>query len=280
MAASPEVIASLKEDQALEHAAIIQYVIHGILLRDVGMTDPVRKIAREEMWHFEWLAEAIRDRGGELALDRAEVFLPASMVDSMVEDVGAEGRALSHYAHTLALVGDSDPELTALIERIVDDERHHRAKFERLAAEVRAGGEQAYAAHPIMGPEDMAVVGPTVGVEYSSVLQYLWNKYGCGDCDQGERYFEFAVDDMRHLSWVGAYIPGLGAPTAPEVPSERVRSVGSTAEAREAAEGLEGVAAEFYSAKIGEAKNADLADDLRRALGHHEFHQHELKQMD
>jgi bacterioferritin len=270
MGVSAEVLASLKEDMALEHAAIIQYVIHGVLLRDVGITDPVRKIAREEMWHFEFLAEAIRDRGGEPILDRADVFLPVSMAECMREDVDAEERALSHYARTLELIGDSDPDLSRLIGRIVEDEHHHRVKFERLAAEVRVGGEQAYAAHPIMGPEDLAVVGPTIGVEYANVLQYLWNKYGCGDCEQSEEYFERAVDEMRHLSWVTNYVPGLGAPMAPDVPSERVRWVGSATEARETALGLESMAAEFYSAKIGETKNGDLADDLR--------HQHELKQ--
>jgi len=279
MTASPEVIASLKEDLALEHAAIIQYVVHGAMLRDVAITDPVRKIAREEMWHFEWLTEAIRDRGGEQALDRADVFLPTSMADSMQEDVAAEGRALSHYAQTLELVGDSDVELTRLVERIVDDERHRRATFERLASEVRVGGEQAYAAHPITGPEDLSVVGPTIGTEYATLLQYLWNKYGCGDCDQGEQYFEFAVDEMRHLTWVASYVPGLADPVPPDVPVERVRSVRSTGEAREAAEQLEELAAEFYSAKIGEAKSDALRDDLERALGQHEFHRHTLAQM-
>ena len=280
MPVSSEALASLKGDLALEHGAILQYVIHGVLLRDVAITDPVRKIAREEMWHFEWLAEAIHERGGELGLDRAEVFLPTSMADSMREDVAAEGRALAHYASTLELVGDSDPELTRLIERIVDDERHHRTKFERLVAEVRAGGEPAFAAHAIMGPEDMAVVGPTVGIEYASLLQYLWNKYGCGDCDLGEQYFEFAVDDMRHLSWVASYVPGIAAPMPPAVPSDRVRLVHSTTEAREVAERLEAMTAEFYTAKIGEAKSEELADDLGRALSQHEFHRHELEQME
>jgi bacterioferritin len=278
MTVSAEVLASLKVDMALEHGAIIQYVIHGLLLRDVGITDPVRRIAREEMWHFEFLAEEIRDRGGDLALDRAEVFLPSSMAESMREDVAAEERALSHYAHTLELLGDSDPALSRLIERITEDERHHHARFGRLEAEVRAGGESAYAAHPIIGPEDMAVVGPTIGVEYASVLQYLWNKYGCGDCEQAEQYFERAVDEMRHLSWVGTYVPGLGEPRAPEVPSAHVRRVGSTTEAHEAAVDLEGAAAEFFSARIGEAKSPDLADDLSRALGQHRFHLQELEQ--
>lgn len=279
MSVSPEVIASLQGDLALEHAAILQYVINGVLLRDVAMTDPVRKIAREEMWHFEWLSEAIHDRGGAQVLDRAAIFVPPSMADSMREDVAAEDRALSHYARTLEVVGDSDEDLTRLIERIVDDERHHRATFERLASEVRAGGEQAFVAHPIMGPEDLAVVGPTIGAEYATVLQYLWNKYGCDDCDLGEQYFEFAVDEMRHLTWVASYVPGLGDPVPPEVPTERVRPVSSTAEARAAAASLEAAAEEFYSAKIREAKSGPLKDDLARALGQHGFHRDVLGRM-
>jgi bacterioferritin len=279
MADSAKIVASLKVDMALEHAAIIQYVIHGVLLRDVGITDPVRKTAREEMWHFEWLAEAIRDRGGEPTIDRDEVFLPVSLAESMRQDVAAEERALSHYARTLELIGDSDPSLARLIERIVEDERHHKTTFERLASQIAASGDEAVSARPIMGPEDMTVVGPTIGTEYATILQYLWNKYGCGDCDQGERYFEFAVDEMRHLSWVATYVPGLGDPVPPPVPTDRVRAVNSTSEARSAAGQLEGQAAGFYSAKVGEAHNEALRDDLARALAQHDFHRAELEHM-
>ena len=279
MPISAEAMASLQADLSLEHGAIVQYVIHGALLRDVAITEPVRRIAREEMWHFEWLAEAIRDRGGEPALDRAEVFLPTLMAESMREDVEAEERALTHYAKTLELLGDSDPELSLLIERIVDDEHHHRVHFERLAAEVQAGGESAYAARPIMGIEDMAVVGPTIGLEYASLLQYLWNKYGSGDCEAGEQYFEFAVDEMRHLTWAAAYVPGLASPMAPPVPADQVHFTHSTTDARAAAQRLEGVAAAFYPGKIDEAVSEELKDDLARALGQHRFHAHVLEQM-
>ena len=281
MPTSPEILASLNEDLALEHGAILQYVIHGVQLRDVGITDPVRKTAREEMWHFEWLTEAIRDRGGVPTLDRAAIFLSASMADSMREDVATEDLALEHYARTLDLVGDSDPELTRLIERIVADEHHHRTSFERLTLQVHALGETAVAAHPLMGPEDLGVVGPTVALEYATVLQYLFNKYGSGDCEQGEQYFEFAIDEMRHLSWVASYVPGVATkPMPPDVPVDRVRLVHSAAEARAAANQLEGMAAEFYSAKVGEAKSPELAEDLARAAEQHEYHRYKLGQPD
>ena len=276
MSTSPEIIASLQEDLALEHGAIIQYLIHGFLLRDFALTDPVRKVAREEMWHFEWLAEAIRDRGGEPALDRADVFLSPSIGHSIAEDVVTEQTALSHYARTLELIGDTDPELSRLIERIADDEGHHRATFEGLSAVMRESGDAAYAAKPITGPEDLAVVGPTVGLEYGSVLQYLFNKYGGGNCELGEQYFEFAVDEMRHLGWAANYIPGLGNPQAPPVPTDTVRFVRSAEEAAEAAKRVEGVSAAFYAEKTGQAKSPALADDLARAASQHEYHRYRL----
>ena len=161
MTVSAEVIESLKIDLALEHGAILQYVVHGTQLRDAAITDPVRKIAREEMWHFEWLAEAIRDRGGEPTLDRADLFLPSSMVDSLREDVATEDKALAHYARTLELLGASDPALKRLIERIVDDERHHRARFERLEASATDSAAPMRDSHGASGPTPAAAIAPT-----------------------------------------------------------------------------------------------------------------------
>jgi len=273
---SPELLESLQADLALEHGAIIQYLMHGFALRDSALTDPVRKVAREEMWHFEWLAEAIRDRGGEIALDRADVFLSPSMSDSMAKDVVTEQGALVHYARTLELIGDTDPALSRLIERIADDERHHRATFERLAEVVREAGDAAYAAEPIMGPEGLAVVGPTIGLEYGSVLQYLFSKYGSGDCELGEQYFEFAIDEMRHLGWAANYTPGLGEPVPPPVPTDTVRSVRTPDDAAEAASRIETVSAAFYAEKTAQAKSPALADDLARAASQHEYHRYKL----
>ena len=112
------------------------------------------------------------------------------------------------------------------------------------------------------------------------MLQYLWNKYGCGDCDQGEHYFELAVDEMRHLTWMAAYVPGLADPVAPPVPSEQVQSIGSATDANKAAAQLEQQAVAFFSAKLDEAKSETLRDDLKRVLGQHEYHRHELEELD
>ena len=278
MPATPELLASLQADLALEHGAILQYLIHGFLLRDSALTDPVRKVAREEMWHFEWLAEAICERGGVPTLERADVFTSLSMTDSMVKDAVTEQGALAHYAATLELIGDSDPELSRLIERIADDERHHHATFKRLAETVREGGDAAYSARAITVPEDLAVVGPTIGLEYGSLLQYLFNKYGSGDCELGEQHFEFAIDEMRHLGWAANYVPGFGEPKPPPVPFDTVRFMSSPEEAAEAARRIETVSAAFYAEKTAQATSPALAHDLGRAASQHEYHRHKLEQ--
>ena len=279
MLASPEIIASLNDDLALEHGAIFQYIIHSVQLRDTPLADAVKRMAREEMWHLEWLAEAIRDRGGEPTLERAPVFVSAGMGESLRTDVETEGAALSHYEATLAIIGDSDPGLRALIERIMDDERHHAAQFTQLAAEVEAGGEPAYAATGRIQPSDFGVIGPTMTTEYAGILQYLWNKYGCGDCEQGELYFDLAIDEMRHAGWAASYVAGMGVPQAVEVPADKVAFVRSAAEAHERAQTLEQQAEALYAVKAPEAVSPHLRSDLERAAVQHAFHRRVLDAM-
>ena len=279
MATSPEVLAALNEDLALEHGAIFQYVIHSVQLRDTAIADAVKRVAREEMWHFEWLAEAIRDRGGEPTLDRAPLFVSASLGESLRTDVATEGGALAHYERTLDVLGESDPDLTALIERIMDDERHHAAAFARLADGVETDGEQAYAATPHIQPSDFGVIGPTMASEYAGILQYLWNKYGCGDCEQGEHYFDLAIDEMRHAGWAASYVAGMGVPQAVEVPADKVAFVRSAAEAHERAQTLEQQAEALYAVKAPEAVSPHLRSDLERAAVQHAFHRRVLDAM-
>jgi bacterioferritin len=279
MVTSPEVLVALNQDLALEHGAIFQYVIHSVQLRDTAIADAVKRVAREEMWHLEWLAEAIRDRGGEPTLDRAPLFLSASLGESLRTDVATEGDALSHYERTLEILGESDADLTALIERIMDDERHHAAVFARLADGVDTDGEQAYEATPRIQPSDFGVIGPTMATEYAGILQYLWNKYGCGDCEQGEQYFDLAIDEMRHAGWAASYVAGMGVPQAAEVPADKVAFVRSAAQARERALVFEQQAEMFYAAKSPEAENPDLRSDLERATTQHAFHRRVLEGM-
>ena len=276
---SPELIASLNDDLAMEHGAILQYVVHGVQLRDSALGDLVRRTSREEMWHLEWLVEAIKARGGEPTLERADIVTSASITESIEVDTATEERALAHYGATLELVGDTDPELTALIGRIVDDERHHRHAFADLAEAIAADGDAAHTATPAIDPAEFAVIGPVIGTEYGNVLQYLWNKYGVGDCEAGEKYFELAVDEMRHVLWAAAYTSGFGKPQAPPMPPEWVRLPSDSAAALRAADEVEERTEGLYEGMVAAAQDPRLKADLERAQGQHAYHRHVLGRM-
>jgi bacterioferritin len=277
---SPELIASLNTDLALEHGAILQYVVHGVQLRDSALGDLLRRTSREEMWHLEWLVEAIKARGGEPTLERADIFTSASITESIEVDTITEDGALEHYAATLELIGDTDPGLTELISRIVDDERHHRHAFAALAEKVAADGDAAHTATPAIDPKEFAVIGPVIGTEYGNVLQYLWNKYGAHDCEAEETYFELAVDEMRHVLWAALYTPGFGKPQAPPLPPEWVAMPGGAKDARRMADELEERSEGFYSAIVGQAEDPELRNDLERAAVQHAYHRGTLKRME
>jgi rubrerythrin len=279
MPASPEILESLARDIALEHAAILQYIVQGRQLRDSPLANDVMEMAREEMWHMEWLIEAIRDRGGVPTVDRGDVFVSATLLDGMQADIRAEQTALDHYVVTLGVIADTDPELRMLIERIVDDERHHRVAFTRLAQRVAADGEGAHAPAPAIGPEDIPHVGPIVALEYEGLLRHLWSKYGCGDCEQAEQYFELAIDEMRHVAWAAGFVVGLGTPTQQEILTDRVVPVASREAALAQSEKFEGRAADTYHLLAPGAADPALKGTLERAERRHAFNRHLLERM-
>jgi rubrerythrin len=272
MATKQEIVNALNVDLSKEHGAIYQYMVHSAQLRDSVLAGKVMDMAREEMWHFDWLVEAIRDRGGEPTLERADVFLSSGLFESVRTDVATEKGALEHYEHTLALIGDDDPALSRLIERIMDDERHHMESFARMAEDIGREGEEAFAAAALIGPEEMGTVAPVLAIEYEGILQYLWNKYSCGSGEESEGYFELAIDEMRHGYWAGGYLGGMGEPRALGVPVESVTTVSSLGEARETALAYELKAQSLYATAPESATNPDLKSDLDRARFQHGYH--------
>jgi bacterioferritin len=272
MATNEEIVSALNVDLSMEHGAIYQYMVHAAQLRDSLLSGKVMDMAREEMWHFDWLVESIRDRGGEPTLERADVFLSTGLIESVRTDVATEKGALDHYERTLALIGGGDRPLSRLIERIMDDERHHMASFARMADDMARAGEEVFAPAPRIRPEEMGTVAPVLAIEYEGILQYLWAKYGSGHGEESEGYFELAIDEMRHGYWASAYLGGMGAPHAQDVPIESIAAVSDLEEAREAAVAHELKAQALYATAPESVVNADLKNDLDRARFQHGYH--------
>ncbi|MGB2853717.1 MAG: ferritin-like domain-containing protein, partial [Dehalococcoidia bacterium] len=65
-----EIIVLLNQDLEGEHGAIIQYLTHAYAMGEGEMACEIEAIAREEMRHLDWLAEAIVELGGIPSLER------------------------------------------------------------------------------------------------------------------------------------------------------------------------------------------------------------------
>jgi bacterioferritin len=120
-----EVIALLNRDIEGEHAAIIQYLVHAYAIGEGEMACEIEAIAREEMRHLDWLAEAVTELGGVPSFTRGEMRTAGKTVTSwMKNDVLAEEDAIKMYrdhikaikiAHIRLLLSDPSDELSHLV---------------------------------------------------------------------------------------------------------------------------------------------------------------------
>ena len=72
------IIELLNQDLEGEHGAIIQYLIHAYAMGEGEMACEIEALAREEMRHLDWLAEAIVELGGVPSLQRGQMRMGAS----------------------------------------------------------------------------------------------------------------------------------------------------------------------------------------------------------
>ncbi|HEY3317659.1 MAG TPA: ferritin-like domain-containing protein [Coriobacteriia bacterium] len=276
----PEVIDSLNVDLTKEHGAIIQYLLHIAQTRDSVLRSSISLVAREEMWHFEWLTEAIRDRGGVPTHDRQEGIVNTDgLVRNLEANVDAENDALAHYEKTLETIGDSDPALTTLIQRIMDDERYHRTSFTNMVERVGSAGEAAFHPQLEISPPDAGAAAPMIGLEYEGLLQYLMNKYASPDKDDAETYFELATNEMRHLLWVATCFAGLPPAPPPPVP-DGVVQVRDADAAHARAEEYENQAARTISRVRDALAGEQISSELQRIDYQHGYHRFQLEHME
>lgn len=209
--------AYLARDMADEHAAIIQYLQHAWRVgEETGCA--LEEIARDEMRHLNWLAEAMAEAGQPVRLERSPVAQgEGGIADLLALDVAAEEGAVAAYREQILALGPEHP-LTPLLERILADEEHHREEFRRLA---EAAGEEAVA---VGEPSEGAPWDGLAHEKYRRVLRYLQLAFTAADPALGREMEEQAQVQMRHLGWAGeewtrsagrAVIPPEEPPQAP-----------------------------------------------------------------
>lgn len=211
---SETTIALLREDMKGEHQAIIQYLRHAYALGETPEAAEIEGIAREEMRHFHWLADAIVELGGDPTMERPPVDETRDAPSvQMLKDVDLEQQAIDQYRDHIERI--DDPKIRRLLSRILHDELVHKGEFaefaealeEQLAAE-EGEGEATDAAPSARLAE---ILNQGVQHEYSVVLQYLFHAFMTPDKEPAEEIEDIAINEMQHLGWLAEELFEKGA---------------------------------------------------------------------
>ncbi|NPV52023.1 MAG: hypothetical protein HPY71_00675 [Firmicutes bacterium] len=200
----------LADDARDEHAAIVQYLRHAWAFQDEGLRAKLEGIARDEMWHFDWLSEKIVELGGKPSSERSRIEVGGVLLDLIDVDIKAEEAAIAQYQKHLSEIDDEGIKL--LIRKIISDETRHRETFKKIKELLEGPGASSAAivveAAPAGGTGDdgpadlLGRLDQGVRHEYTVILKYLMQSYASGDCEAGHEIWESAIDEMKHLGWL------------------------------------------------------------------------------
>jgi bacterioferritin len=272
---SQATIELLTADMRDEHAAIVQYLQHAYAIGESGEACEIEGIARDEMRHFDWLAEAIVDLGGKPDLERGAVDLSGEGPVAWVElDVQAEDRAIAQYEDHIAAI--DDPKIKRLLGRILSDERAHREDFVGIAAELEQEGATAAGpleARPATGVPAEVVDALQTGVkhEYSVILQYLYHSFVMPQCEVGNELEMQAINEMQHLGWLAEELAERDG--HPIIERDALELDGSPAEMVQADIDAERAVTAVYQRQIEDIPDEEITGLLARIRDNEVYHE-------
>lgn len=286
-----QIIALLNEDMKGEHMAIVQYLRHAYAMGEGEMACEIEGIAREEMRHFDWLAEMVVELGGKPSLERADfIGFSDEVAQNMRFDVQAEEDAIALYREHLEAI--DDPKVRRLLARILSDEESHHGDFlhfvDKAEREAMMAGAQPEGDAPgadVSGADvsgaDAPQTAPSAkrmqemlnyGIEheYTVILQYLYHSYLMPDCEVGNELETQAINEMQHLGWLSEEMEGLGG--TPNIEHTGLSLEGSPADMLKADINVEREVTAAYSQQIPEIKDEGLRELITRIRDHEIYH--------
>lgn len=257
----------LNKDLEGEHAAIIQYLTHAYAMGEGEMACEIEAIAREEMRHFDWLAETIVDLGGTLSLKRGDMRLGgASVSEWMANNVLQEKDGIATYEEHIESI--DDPKIKRLLQRILSDEKSHRGDFEHFVDKARKEG-----ARDLRGARQDKIASTLnwgIEHEYTVVLQYLFHSYLSRNQAVKREMADQAINEMQHLGWLSEKLVSRGG--KPEIEHTQVNQTTKTSEMLKADIQIEQEVASEYDRAAKELKDPGLKELLIRIRDHELYH--------
>jgi bacterioferritin len=268
------VIDMLNADMRDEHAAVVQYLQHAYALGESGEACEIEAIAREEMRHFDWLAEAIVELGGKPDMERGVVDLSGSgPVEWMARDILAEERAIAQYKEHIAAI--DDPKIKRLLQRILSDEESHRDEFADLSDELAEEGVEATGPLEARSAEEaeprvLDILQEGVRHEYTVILQYLYHNFVMPECEIGRELEMQAINEMQHLGWLAEELAEMDG--HPDIERTALSLEGDTAQMLQADIEAERAVTTDYTGQLDEIEDEGLRKLVSRIRDHEIYH--------
>ena len=262
-----KIIDMLNKDLEGEHAAIIQYLVHAYAMGEGEMACEIEAIAREEMRHFDWLAETIVSLGGVPTIERGYMRTGGEAVaDWMRNDVQQEEEGIALYEEHIKAI--DNPKMKRLVERILSDEKAHRGQFEHFVDKAKREG-----AKDLRGTRQdrvTRILDWGIEHEYTVILQYLLHSYMTTNEEVKEELQDQAINEMQHLGWLSEeLVDGGGIPRIERTEVDQSRKTGDMLRADIKIE--QEVAAE-YDRAAKEIEDSGLKELLIRIRDHEVYH--------
>jgi len=262
-----KIIDMLNKDLEGEHAAIIQYLVHAYAMGEGEMACEIEAIAREEMRHFDWLAETIVGLGGVPTIKRGDMRTGGEAVaDWMRNDVQQEEEGIALYEEHIKAI--DNPKMKRLVERILSDEKAHRGQFEHFVDKAKREG-----AKDLRGTRQdkvTRILDWGIEHEYTVILQYLLHSYMTTNDEVKEELQDQAINEMQHLGWLSEeLVDGGGIPRIERTEVDQSRKTGDMLRADIKIE--QEVAAE-YDRAAKEIEDSGLKELLIRIRDHEVYH--------
>jgi bacterioferritin len=262
-----KMISFLNQDLEGEHAAIIQYLVHAYAIGEGEMACEIEAIAREEMRHFDWLAEAIVSLGGTPSIRRGEMRQGGESIPQwMKNDVLQEQDAIRTYEEHIKAIGD--PKIKRLLQRILSDEKSHLKDFEHFVQ--KADKEKLKDLRGSRRDQVTEVLNWGIEHEYTVVLQYLLHSYLTSNQEARKELQDQAINEMQHLGWLAEKMVNKGG--SPRIEHTQVDKSANTADMLRADISIERKVAAEYDRASGEIADPDLRELLTRIKDHEIYH--------
>jgi bacterioferritin len=261
------IITFLNQDLEGEHGAIIQYLTHAYAMGEGEMACELEAIAREEMRHLDWLAEAIVELGGVPSLERGKMRLGGeSVADWMRNDVLLEEDGMNLYREHIKIIDDS--KIKRLLQRILSDEESHHGDFEHFVNKAQKEGFT-----DVRGSRmDKVVQTLNWGIEheYTVILQYMFQSYMTTNPEAKKQLEDQAINEMQHLGWLAEKIIDISG--NPRIEHTEVDRSTRIADMLRADIKIEQEVADAYDRASREIEDVGLKQLLLRIRDHEIYH--------